>query len=223
MKVFKECYRVFSDEGSCWVVIGDSYIDGSLSNIPHRFAIEMVKKKWIQRNTIIWNKTNPKPESVNTRLGTSNEFIFFFTKKRQDYYFDVDSIRIPYKDPNNIDVKSPRHHSISGQFQRHSPMFQNKRGKVPLDFFQSSKYSGNFGQKNGLEDIKHIAPYPNSICFLPIKSSSRINDTVLDPFCGSGTTGSVAIELKRKFIGYELNPNFIELSKKRLNKKLRTI
>ena len=223
MKVFKECYRVLSDEGSCCVVIGDSYIDGSLSNIPHRFAIEMVKKKWIQRNTIIWNKTNPKPESVKTRLGTSNEFIFFFTKKRQDYYFDVDSIRIPYKDPNNIDVKSPRHHSISGQFQRHSPMFQNKRGKVPLDFFQSSKYSGNFGQKNGLEDIKHIAPYPKSICFLPIKSSSRINDTVLDPFCGSGTTGSVAIELKRKFIGYELNPNFIELSKKRLNKKLRTI
>ena len=223
MKIFKECYRVLSNKGSCWVVIGDSYIDGSLSNIPHRFAIEMVKRKWIQRNTIIWNKTNPKPESVKTRLGTSNEFLFFFTKIRQDYYFDVDSIRIPYKDVNNIDVKSPRHHSISGQFQRHSPIFQNKLGKVPLDFIQSSKHSGNIGKKSGLKDIEHIAVYPKSLCFLPIKSGSRINDTVLDPFCGSGTTGSAAIELKRKFIGYELNPSFIELSKARLNKKLRTI
>ena len=221
MKIFKECYRVLSNEGSCWVVIGDSYIDGSLSNIPHRFAIEMVKNKWIQRNTVIWNKTNPKPESVKTRLGTSNEFIFFFTKKRQDYYFDVDSIRIPYKNSSNNDVKSPRHHSISGEYQRHSPVFKNKLGKVPLDFFQSSKHSGNIGKKNGLEDIEHIAVYPNSICYLPIKSGSKINDIILDPFCGSGTTGSVAIELKRRFIGYELNPSFIELTKSRLNKKLK--
>ena len=223
MRVFDECYRVLSNQGSCWVVIGDSYIDGSLGNIPHRFAIEMVKKKWIQRNTIIWNKTNPKPESVKTRLGTSNEFIFFFTKKRQDYYFDVDSIRIPYKESENIDPKTPRHHSISGDFQRHSPIFQNNLGKVPLDFFQGSKYSGNRSKKIGLKGVEHISVYPEYICYLPIKSGSKINDTILDPFCGSGTTGSVALELKRKFIGYEINPNFLELSKIRLNKKLRDI
>ena len=80
MEVFNECYRVLSKKGSCWVVIGDSYIDGCLRSIPHQFAIEMMKCGWIQRNCIIWHKTNPKPESVKTRLGTSNEFIFFLQR-----------------------------------------------------------------------------------------------------------------------------------------------
>ena len=135
MEVFNECYRVLSKKGSCWVVIGDSYIDGCLRSIPHQFAIEMMKCGWIQRNCIIWHKTNPKPESVKTRLGTSNEFIFFFTKNKHNYFFDADSIRIPYKQKNPNEVKSPRHHDIKGKFQRHTSIFQDVRGKIPLDFF----------------------------------------------------------------------------------------
>jgi DNA modification methylase len=39
---------------------------------------------------------------------------------------------------------------------------------------------------------------------------------ILDPFCGSGTTGEVAIRYDRNFIGIELNPEYIELAKKRI-------
>ncbi len=221
MKIFDECYRVLSDDGACWVVIGDSYLDGSLGNIPHRFAIEMTNRKWIQRNTIIWHKTNPKPESVKTRLGTSNEFIFFFTKKKQDYYFDVDSIRVPYKQNQFDEMRSPRHHNLKGDFQRHTPIVQHQNGKVPLDFIENAKQSIGVGKSIGMDDVEHGAVYPPSLCELPIKSTSKVDDIVLDPFCGSGTTGDVSMELGRRFIGYEINSNFVELSNLRLSKKIK--
>ena len=44
---------------------------------------------------------------------------------------------------------------------------------------------------------------------------------MLDPFCGSGTTGDVSMELGRRFIGYEINSNFVELSNLRLSKKIK--
>jgi DNA modification methylase len=226
MKVFNECYRVLSNKGSCWVVIGDSYIDGSLSSIPHRFAIEMMNCGWIQRNCIIWHKTNPKPESVKTRLGTSNEFIFFFTKIKQNYFFDPDSIRIPYKQNNPTRIKSPRHHNIKEGFQKHTSIFQDIRGKIPLDFIQQSKHSKSIGEKNGILDLEHIAVYPEDLCYLPIKSGSKKGDTILDPFSGSGTTGVVSLKLFRKYIGYEINRNFVNLSIERINnviKKHKTI
>lgn len=220
MLIFDECYRVLNDKGSCWVVIGDSYLDGCLGSIPHRFAIEMMKHGWIQRNCIVWHKTNPKPESVKNRLGSSNEFIFYFTKDKQDYLFNADAIRVPYKMDEFRDMRSPRHHNLKGDFQRHTPIVQHQNGKIPLDFIESAKHSYGVGRSLGLDELEHGAVYPPTLCYLPIKSSSSVDDIVLDPFCGSATTGEVSLELGRKFIGYEINSNFVELSKLRLSKKI---
>ena len=57
---------------------------------------------------------------------------------------------------------------------------------------------------------------PEALASKCIKSGSRLGDTVLDPFCGSGTTGQVAIQLGRSFIGIELNPQYAELARKRI-------
>jgi len=59
--------------------------------------------------------------------------------------------------------------------------------------------------------------YPTELCKNPIKATSREDDLVLDPFMGSATTGEVSLRLKRKFVGYELNQKFAELSCIRLN------
>ena len=60
MVVFDECQRVLRDDGSLWVVIGDTYINGWLGSVPHRFTIAMMNHGWIQRNCVVWHKTNPK-------------------------------------------------------------------------------------------------------------------------------------------------------------------
>ena len=62
----------------------------------------------------------------------------------------------------------------------------------------------------------HFATFPEALPERCIKAGSRLGDTVLDPFCGSGTTGQVAIELGRSFIGIELNPAYAELARTRI-------
>ena len=215
MVVFDECQRVLRDDGSLWVVIGDTYINGCLGSVPHRFTIEMMKHEWIQRNCVVWHKTNPKPESVKTRLSTSHEFIFFFTKT-MDYYFDMNSIRQPYKDKPLDDIRSPRHHSLNGDVQLHTPVIQNPLGKAPQDFIEESKHSFGIGKKLGIDDVEHGAVYPPSLCYNPIKSCSKEGDLVLDCFSGSGTTGEVSLELGRQYVGYEINSKFVQLSQLRL-------
>jgi site-specific DNA-methyltransferase (cytosine-N4-specific) len=62
----------------------------------------------------------------------------------------------------------------------------------------------------------HFATYPPALIEPCILAGSRPGDTVLDPFNGSGTTGAVALKHHRNYIGCELNPEYIELTNKRL-------
>jgi DNA modification methylase len=62
----------------------------------------------------------------------------------------------------------------------------------------------------------HFAVYPEELCEIPIKAGCFEGGIVLDPFFGSGTTGLVALKQNKKFIGIELNPEYIEIAKKRL-------
>ena len=224
MVVMKECYRVLSPKGSFFLNIGDKYRKGSLLNIPHRIAIKMVDYGWFQRNLLIWRKTNAKPESIKNRWGTSHEYIFFFTKQRRDYYFNIDNIREEYKSTNNgkklLDVRPPRHHNIKGEFNINTPVFPNPLGKAPIDVFSIIDIPiASYGVGKGLGmDIEHGAVYNPELCEKPIKATSIEDDLILDPFCGSGSTGEMALKLGRRFVGYELNPQFCKLSELRLNK-----
>jgi len=63
----------------------------------------------------------------------------------------------------------------------------------------------------------HFAVYPEEICVKPIKSSCPPGGIVLDPMCGSGTTLVVAKKLGMNYIGFDINPNYVEMAKKRLS------
>jgi DNA modification methylase len=114
--VFDEVKRVLRSDGTCWVNLADSYSGSngrypsplqtkarrfgyiipptprsdiprkSLCLIPFRFALEMVRRGWILRNTIIWHKPNVVPESVKDRFTVDFEYLFFFAKSPH-YYF----------------------------------------------------------------------------------------------------------------------------------------
>lgn len=79
-------------------------------------------------------------------------------------------------------------------------------------------FSGHWYFK-GEKQTEHEAMFPDELPYRLIKMFSFVGDTVLDPFLGSGTTLKVALELERNGIGYEINPDFLEV----INKKLNTI
>jgi len=64
----------------------------------------------------------------------------------------------------------------------------------------------------------HFATYPEKLIEPCILAGSRTDDTILDPFSGSGTTGAVAFRTGRNYIGIELNPDYTELAKRRIFK-----
>jgi DNA modification methylase len=66
------------------------------------------------------------------------------------------------------------------------------------------------------QEIGHPAPFPEELPRRLIKLYSFEGDTVLDPFLGSGTTALAAVKLRRKAIGYEVNPEYIKLARQRL-------
>jgi site-specific DNA-methyltransferase (adenine-specific) len=68
--------------------------------------------------------------------------------------------------------------------------------------------------------INHPCPFPEEIPYRLIQLYSFKDETVLDPFLGSGTTALVAKTLGRKFIGYEILEKFIEVTTERLKKPL---
>ena len=61
----------------------------------------------------------------------------------------------------------------------------------------------------------HFAVFPTSLIVPCILAGSKINSWILDPFLGSGTVGEVSLKLNRKFVGIELNPEYIKIAKRR--------
>lgn len=94
--IFDEVKRILTPHGTLWVNLGDSHFGTKgkinklaskcLVGIPFRFAIEMMNRGWILRNTIIWHKISGMPESCTDRFTNDFEYIFLFSK-RSKYYF----------------------------------------------------------------------------------------------------------------------------------------
>jgi len=107
-----ELKRVLKDSGSYFLNIGDKYVGKDLQMIPFKVAIEMQKKGWVIRNTIIWFKPNHMPSSIEDRLSNVWEPVFFFVKSTgkyysQEYYVNLDTIRVPHKTEEGMDIDLP--------------------------------------------------------------------------------------------------------------------
>jgi DNA modification methylase len=244
--VFREVWRVLRDDGTLWVVIGDSYcapstslkgsvtrstLSGGLATqreaskrpdkkphgdikrkdligIPWTLAFALREDGWYLRSDIIWEKPNQQPESVKDRCTRSHEYVFMLAKKPH-YYFDAEAIREPAV---NGDPKSPR--GSKGQpklngGRRHAEADKPQvttRNKRDVWTVSTAPYKG-----------AHFATYPTDLIRPCILAGSRPGGTVLDPFCGSGTTGLVAAQEGREFIGIDINPEYCEMSRQRMN------
>lgn len=212
------CYRVLKPKGSFFLNLGDTK-DKCLQSIPHRVQIELCKRGFILQNCIIWKKSNPLPGTGNSNLTNSYEFIFHMVKGTGYVYNEIlaplkaaTTPKVTIINRKGSKVQSPNccNINISGL----------KDGKKLEDFWSRDiVYTAVANQaavkKYGGTD--HPAPFPEEICILPILQTTNPGDTVLDLFSGSGTTGAVSLMLGRKFIGYELNPNFNKLQVARLD------
>lgn len=185
----------------------------SLMNIPARFAIAMTDElKMIQRNHLIWYKRACMPSSAKDRFTVDFESIFFFSKEprykfnQQLENFSDERMGNPGKYTSKYVVESGRNdHGIiknGGVWNADGSIEgRNKRCVWDVPFEPSGD--------------EHYAAYPTKLVEPMILAGTDEGDTVLDIFNGTGTTGITALRNRRKYIGIELQPKYVEITNRR--------
>lgn len=143
-------------------------------------------------NEVIWYKRNAFPNLSGRRLTASHETILWCNKggKKREYYFDYD-----YSKNGNFDYD-----------------FLKQPGKQMRTVWDIS----NNKEKRELEYGKHPTQKPLRILKRMIQLSSREGDIMLTPFLGAGSECVAAKELGRNYLGYEIDPQYVDITHKRL-------
>lgn len=183
--------------------VAEGYKPKDLMLVPTEVARALRLDGWYLRSDIIWAKPNPMPESAADRPTSAHEHMFLLAKSLR-YYYDAAAIAEPavYRG----EPKPGRQEAATQTGGAHSRTLgaeradglRNKRSvwEVP---------ASPFGEA-------HFAVYPPELVRPCIRAGSRPGDTVLDPFSGSGTTGMVATQEGRKYVGFDLNSDYLDMS-----------
>ena len=182
-----ETKRVLKDNGQIWFNIKNRYDKGNM--IPPFWILDYFQDMYL-KNIIIWNFD--WGGSTSKRFCSRYEYVFFFTKNKDDYKFNLDDVKIP---------------ALNYRPDRYKSQLKN-----PSDVWRISLVSGNSPERT-----EHPAQYPEELIERIIKTGSNPNDLILDPFMGSGTTAVVAKKLGRNYVGYETELEFINIANKRLS------
>lgn len=211
-----------------------------LCGVPWLLAFALRNDGWYLRSDIIWSKPNPMPESVTDRPTKAHEYMFLLTKSAR-YYYDAAAIReqrtsdedaatfrggcyVEGKTDNATMGKrqvvgNRRTDKQRGHSRRHAGF--NDR----WDGMSKEEQSALGRNKRSVWTVAtqpfpeaHFATFPTALVEPCILAGSKVDDTVLDPFNGSGTTGIVALGHQRNYIGIELNPAYVEMARRRLHK-----
>jgi DNA modification methylase len=188
----------------------DGLKEKDLIGIPWRVAFALQADGWYLRQDIIWHKPNPMPESVTDRCTKAHEYVFLMSKSER-YYYSADAIDEPLESkphaPGNRAGKDDGH--LRNDFGTDSMQkvwgASGRRNKRSVWTITTKPYSG-----------AHFAVMPADLVKPCIMAGCREGGVVLDPFSGSGTTAMVARDLSCRYVGIELNPEYVEISLKRL-------
>jgi len=243
--VFREVRRALRKDGVVFLNLGDCYATGGgsggvghsaqvgstrarvqgagllghglkpkdLVGIPWRVAFALQADGWWLRSDIVWAKPNPMPESIRDRPTRAHEFVFLFTKSAR-YYWDQDAIREPaaaasraryaYAFPGAPDgLAQPN----GGERLRPEGMreFTGTANARTVWTIATEPYPG-----------AHFATFPTELARRCVLAGSRKGDLVLDPFSGAGTVALVSDRLDRSAVGLELNPEYVAMSRRRV-------
>ncbi len=221
IKIFRQIKRVLKEDGTFWLNLGDKYENGELLGMPWKIAFALKKDGWRLRSDIIWHKPNAMPSSVKNRPTQDHEYLFLFTKSNR-YLYDADLIREPHKTfSENSKMRGGRKHlherggtpekgKNSGNSNLHNarwdqafhPLGRNKRTVWEIPLSKS-------------RDL-HFAVFPEKLVEPCLLAGAPLDSIVLDPFCGSGTTGRVATSFGRRFIGIDINKEYCLIARDKI-------
>jgi site-specific DNA-methyltransferase (adenine-specific)/site-specific DNA-methyltransferase (cytosine-N4-specific) len=205
LPISKELLRVLNPAGTFVLNIKEKVVDGERSTYVMELILEMRKQGWLWTEEFIWHKKNCYPGKWPNRFRDAWERLLQFNKTKHFNMYQ-DAVKVPIGDWANVRLKNLsetdkiRDNAKNGSgFGKNISNWIGKETVYPTNVVHLSTECNN---KN------HSAAFPDALPEWFIKLFTKENDTVLDPFMGSGTTVEVANKMKRNAIGIEIVPEY---------------
>jgi site-specific DNA-methyltransferase (cytosine-N4-specific) len=209
VEVFREVKRVLKDDGTLWINIGDAYTSGG--------------RTWRDKD-----KKNPAramsyrpatPEGLKPKDLIGLPWRIAFALQADGWHLRSDIIWYkPNCQPESVKDRPTQAHEYI--------FLLSKEEKYYYDYEAIREKTNDGLSKRNKRDVwsvktepfkdAHFAVFPPALITPCILAGSKIDSWILDPFLGSGTVGEVSLKLNRKFVGFELNPEYIEIAKRRV-------
>lgn len=207
-KVARELYRVLKPGGTLIWVVNDQTKDLQESGTSFEQALFFRNKVgFLLYDTMIYRRSNPP--LTHRRYEQAFEFMFVFVKgKKGPKTFN--GLREPKEYPEHKLRKKNWHRWPNGEFKNGSNNVEDPTRLCNNIFW--------YGKAVCEEKVAHEHPaiFPEQLAHDQIYTWSNPNDVILDPFCGSGTSAKVALNMGRRFIGIEISPEYIDIATQRI-------
>lgn len=163
------------------------------------------------RNRIIWHYGHGL--HANHRFSGRYQTLLWFTKGN-DYVFNLDNVRVPAKYPGKLHFQGARKGAPSG----------DPRGKNPTDFWadlaardwESMVWDVPNVKANHVEKTTHPCQFPVELAERCVLALTHPRSLVLDPFLGTGSSALAAALHHRRFVGFEMDSNYMKLARRRV-------
>lgn len=193
-KVFLNIYNITKTTGSLWVIIDTFRDTEKIIPLPFDFSKKIEEVGWKLQDIIIWNKDKTVPWSRKGQTKNKFEYILLFSKSKKFKYYG-DRVRIY----NTKFLK---------KWWIRYPERYNPKGKALDEVWDYGiPIQGSWG--NGY--VKHFCPLPTDMIGNMIQLTSDEDDVILDPFAGTGSVLVQAAYMNRKYVGSELNREYINM------------
>ncbi len=208
VEVFREVRRTLKDDGTLWLNLGDSYTSGN--------------RKW--RDTDRKNPARamsyrpPTPEGLKPKDLIGVPWKIAFALQKDGWYLRSDIIwNKPNCQPESVKDRPTRSHEYIFLFSKSEKYLYN------FDSVKEAGINGDLKNRRSVWNVNtepfkeaHFAVFPPELVKLCLLAGTNKNSFVLDPFFGSGTVGEVCSLFERKCLGVEINPEYAEISKRRV-------
>lgn len=206
VSAFAQVWRLLKPDGTLWLNIGDAYTSGGRTwRAPDK-----------KNSGRAMNVRPPTPEGLKQKDLIGIPWRLAFKLQESGWYLRSDIVwNKPNCQPESVKDRPTKSHEYVFLFSKNANYYYNtdaERG--PND--RNLRTVWDISTEANPE--AHFATFPTTLVERCLALTSQAGDIVLDPFLGSGTTAEVAKKMRRKFLGIELNPTYVDLASSKLRK-----
>ncbi len=184
------------------------FIFGQLGKREHLWLhlCSMAARKMQFHDMLIWDRAVGYNERYDSFTPCYENILVLRKSKDVKPYFDKDAVRLQYDDETIKQyLKDKRYKDLDARREH------LEKGKYATNILRVPSLKGSSKEKVG-----HPSQKPLKLIEMLVSAATREGDSVLDPFLGSGTTAHACANLGRKFVGIEIDEDYVDISKKRL-------